>query len=212
MRSKVAIPTLLAAISLASLTAHAQVERSGDANARVMQQLQQLSGERMQLKSENDKLKSEVEDLKKQLSGTTSGQSSLQQRLKTAEANAAREAVSSQQNAESLEKMRAQMQELITRFRETAQSLKEVEADRADIRAKLQTRDREFSKCVDNNVGLYDLNKEILDRYEHKGVWNALSGKEPFTGLAKTRLENLIDDYKYRADDLHLEQARQSAK
>jgi cell division septum initiation protein DivIVA len=194
---------LIASLALiASGLASAQTQRSGDNNARAMQQLQQLSAERTQLKADNDKLKQETEELKKQLSTATSGQSSLQQRLKTAETSAAHDSAAAQQNTEALEKARSQLQELIGRFRETAQALKEVETDRNTLRGQLQTRERELSTCIDRNVGLYDLNKEVLDRLEKKGVWSSLTEKEPFTKIQRTRLENLIDGYRERAEEL----------
>jgi len=182
--------------------ANAQTQRTGDANARAMQQLQQLTGERTQLKADNDKLKQEVESLKKELTAATKEQSSLQQRLKTAESTATREATSTQQNTDALEKARSQMQELVTRFRETATTLKEVEADRTTARGQLQLRERELNTCIERNVGLYDLNKQILDRLEKKGVWSSLTEKEPFTKIQRVRLENLIDDYRERAVEL----------
>src|SRR5215831_12244239 len=130
------------AVALASPFANvnAQTQRTGDNNARAMQQLQQLTGERTQLKAENEKLKHELEELKKQLTTATSGHAALEQKLKAAEAGSARDAASNQQNSEAAEKLRGQMQELIGRFRETGQSLKEVEADRAALRGQLQVR------------------------------------------------------------------------
>jgi chromosome segregation ATPase len=183
-------------------SAAAQTQRSGDTNARAMQQLQQLSAERTQLKGDNDKLKQQVEDLKKQLSAATAAQASLQQKLKAAEASVARDAGSSQQNAEALEKMRAQMQELVTRFHDTAQQLKEVETDRNAAHGKLQADDRELTQCIDKNIGLYQLNTEVLDKLENHGMFSSLAEKEPFTQIQRTRLENLIDGYKDRALDL----------
>jgi chromosome segregation ATPase len=195
--------TWLVLFALLPLTAMAQTQRSGDNNARAMQQLQQLTVERTQLKAENDKFKQEVDELKKQLAAATAGQSALQQKLKATEASVARDSATSAQSAESLEKMRGQMQELVTRFRETATSLKEVETDRNTARAQLQTRERDLNTCVDRNVALYDLNSEVLDRLEHKGVWSSLTEKEPFTRIQRTRLENLIDEYRDRAAELH---------
>jgi cell division septum initiation protein DivIVA len=186
-------------------TANGQTQRTGDTNARAMQQLQQLTVERTQLKADNDKLKQELESLKKELTAATKDQSSLQQRLKSAELAAARDSASTQQNTETLEKLRGQMQELVGRFRETATTLKEVEGDRNTARGQLQLRERELNTCVERNVGLFDLNTQALDRLEHKGVWNSLTEKEPFTRIQRTRLENLIDDYRERAAALRLE-------
>jgi cell division septum initiation protein DivIVA len=194
----------LAFLSLAVIaTASAQTQRTGDNNARAMQQVQQLTAERVQLKAENDKLKQELESVKKQLTAATSEHSSLQQRLKVAESTASRESASTQQNTEALEKTRAQLQELIGRFRETATSLKEVETDRNTVRGQLQSRERELNTCVERNVALYELNNDVLNRLEHKGVWSSLTEREPFTQIQRTRLENLIDDYRQRASELH---------
>jgi cell division septum initiation protein DivIVA len=192
-------------VAIVNAPALAQTQRTGDTNARAMQQLQQLSSERAQLKAENDKLKQETEQLKKQLASATSEQSSLQQKLKTTEASAAHDAASNQQNSDALEKLRGQLQELIGRFRETAQSLKEVETDRTAVKGKLQTTERELNVCIERNVGLYNLNTEALDHLEKKGVWSSLAEKEPFTRIQRTRLENLIDDYRERAAELKIE-------
>lgn len=201
------LAALLFCASIAN--AEAQTQRTGDANARATQQVQQLSAERTQLKAENDKLKQEIEAIKKSLSAATSSQNALQQRLKAAESASAREGAATQQNTEALEKSRAQMQELIGRYRETAQTLKDVETDRNVARGDLKSRERELQKCVESNVGLYELNKEVLDRYEKKGMFTSLAEKEPFTQIQRTRLENLIDSYKDRAADLRLETAKQ---
>jgi chromosome segregation ATPase len=184
------------------VTVLAQTARSGDANARTSQQLQQLSAERAQLKGDNDKLTKEVADLKQQLTTATSGQAALQAKLKAAESSVARDSGSTQQNSEAMEKMRAQMQELVARYRETAQQLKEVEADRNAARGKLQTDDRELTQCIDKNVGLYQLNTEVLDKLENHGMFSSLGEKEPFTQIQRARLENLIDGYKDRALEL----------
>ena len=43
-----------------------------------------------------------------------------------------------------------------------------------------------------------------------RGFWSAVGEREPFTKLKRVELENLIDDYKYRADELRLEQQQQA--
>jgi len=191
----------------APLLAFAQTQRSGDSNARVMQQVQQLTSERTQLKAENDKLKQEAEQLKKQLSTATADHAALQSKVKTAESNAARDAASAQRDSEALEKLRTQSQELVARFRETAQSLKEVETDRTTMRGKLEATQREFAACIQNNVGLYSLSNEVLDHYEKKGMFTSMAEKEPFTRIQRTRLENLIDGYRERAAELQIKTA-----
>ena len=45
------------------------------------------------------------------------------------------------------------------------------------------------------NLALFKLANEILTRYEDFSLGNALAAKEPFTGLTRTKLENLVQGY-----------------
>ena len=45
------------------------------------------------------------------------------------------------------------------------------------------------------------MGKEILDRYENFAFGKALLAREPFTGLAKVRLEEQVQDYKDQLTD-----------
>ena len=45
------------------------------------------------------------------------------------------------------------------------------------------------------NTALFVLGNEILTRYEEFSLGNALRAKEPFIGLTRTKLENLVQDY-----------------
>lgn len=188
----------------------AQVERSGNADARVMQQVQQLTGERASLQAENAKLKQELEQLKKELHRSGTEKAAAENRAKALAANAARGESSSKQAEEQLERNRAQLQELVTKFREMAGTLRDVETDRDSTKSQLAAKEREFKTCVDRNAGLYNLNAEVLDRMANRGFWSSVSEREPFTKLKRVELENLIDDYKYRADELRLEAQQQA--
>lgn len=199
-----------AAVCSLAASAQAQVQRSGDANARVAQQLQQLSNEKIALQAENDKLEQELEQVKAQLQKSSGAAKELENRNRALQASAGRGVESNQQTEEQLEKSRAQLQELVTKFRETAQTLREVEGERVDIKSQLAVKERDYKVCVDRNAGLYELNDEVLDRLEDRGFWSRLAEREPFTRLKRTQLENLIDDYRYRVDELRLEKQRQA--
>lgn len=202
---------LLAGVSLLP-AAFAQSERSGNDTARVMQQLQQVTSERTVLKADNDKLKQEVDSLKAQLAKLQGEQGALQRQAQAALATTTRLNSASSANAEALERSRAQMQELVGRFRETAETLRDVEGDRNTARSELAARDQELKACVDKNVGLYELNSEVLARMEDRGFWSGMASKEPFTGIARTRLENLIDDYRYRVEEFRAERQKASSQ
>jgi chromosome segregation ATPase len=206
------IASLAAAIALfAALDAGAQVERSGSADTRVMQQLQQVTNERNALKAEQTKAAERVKALEQEVKKLTSANAALGARTKALEATAGRGQSANQEAEEQLTRTRGQMNELVTRFRETAQQLKDVEGERATMRGQLATRERDVKACFDRNAGLYNLNTEILDRMENRGFLSGLAEREPFTRIARTKLENLADEYRDRAAELRTEQTKADA-
>jgi hypothetical protein len=201
---------ILLAITCATTPLHAQAVRSGGDNARALQQMQQLASERTALQADNAKLKDEVADLKKKLDKAASEGAAAAARTKNLQQQSAQELDSKKQLTESLEKSRGQMQELITHFRETALNLKTVEGERNELKGQLDARNREYATCVDRNVGLYEINRETLDRLDKHGFWSGVRNAEPFTQLSRARLENLIDAYRYRVDELRVERQKKA--
>ena len=175
-----------------------------------MQQVQQLSAERTALKAENDRLKQELEQAKAELRKRAPAR--LRSRIGHVRSKRTRAAATCRpsKHEEQLERTRDQMQELVGKFRETAQTLRDVETERAGLKGQLTQRERDHKVCVDRNVGLYQLNAEILDRMENRGFWSSVAEREPFTRLKRVELENLIEDYRYRAQELQLESQRRA--
>lgn len=205
---------VLACIVALPWTAQAQTERTGSDSARVMQQAQQLqqaTAERTALQTENTGLKTEIETLKAQLAKAQGEQTALQRRVQTSEATATRLTGNTEASQAALDRSRAQLQELVEKFRETASNLNNVEIAKRNTEIELAGREQAVKSCVDRNVGLYELNSEILTRMEDRGFWSGFTEREPFTRIARTRLENLIDDYRYRVEELRVERASQVA-
>ncbi|HKE93719.1 MAG TPA: hypothetical protein VKB34_05395 [Povalibacter sp.] len=200
-----ALTTAIGALALiVAPLALAQTQRTGNADARVMQQLQQVTSERAALQAENAKLKQDLEQLRKDLGQATAARASLESRNKALTANANRGDATSKQTEEQLEHTRSQMQELIAKFRQTAQTLKDVDTERATVRSQLAAQQRDYKTCVDRSAALYNLNTEILDRMDGRGFWSSVAEHEPFTKIKRVELDNLIEDYRYRADELRV--------
>jgi len=51
------------------------------------------------------------------------------------------------------------------------------------------------------NLELYATGKEVLERYEAFGLGRAIVAREPFTGLAKVKLEEQIQGYQNKLLD-----------
>ena len=69
----------------------------------------------------------------------------------------------------------------------------------------MSAKSREFQVCATNNVKLYHASLEMLDLYQKKGVADALQQDEPFIQLKRVQLENLVQDYKFKVEDLRVE-------
>ncbi len=196
------VPALVLVAAAASAPAPAQTARSGgNANAQLMEQMQQLASERTSLQAENERLKSQLADVTKDRDALKSGQQALDRRARDAATALAHSNAERESGDQELTQTRAKMQELIAKFRETIQKMRDIETDSATTKQTLATRERELSVCIDRNVALYHLNDEILTRMDKQGVWSSLAQAEPFTRIKRIQNENLVDDYRARAQD-----------
>jgi chromosome segregation ATPase len=183
-------------------TALAQTARSGSTgNAQLMQQLQQLASERTSLQAENARMKKELGEITKERDSLKSGRAALDQRSKASEVAIARNAKERETAEAENAKLKERMQELIAKFRETAQTLRDVEAERTTFKQSLAMKDQELTSCAQRNEALFKLNGEVLTRFESQGFWSRAAAAEPFTRLKRVELQNLVDDYKYRAEE-----------
>ena len=167
--------------------ANANAQKNAMAKAQFM--LRQATTEKEAAQQQATALQQQVDRLTRDLAATQSAASAGQQKLQTgfnetAEQWRQRDAKQSGQLAE----LRAQLKEQV--------------AQRAAAEEQLQVQTGNFNVCYGNNKQLLDLNHELLDRYQNKGVFAALRQQEPFTGRAQVEVENLVQDYRYKIDDL----------
>lgn len=183
----------------------AQTARSGGGqSAQVMQQLQQLASERTAMQAEQARLKKELDEVKKERDALKAKQTTAvatQRARAESEAAAARAAREKESMESELTKSKARMEDLVTKFRETATTLREVEVDRTTVKQAMARQEQELNACVAANNGLYELNDEVLTRFGNQGFWSSLGKVEPFTRLKRVQLDNLIDGYRTRAQD-----------
>jgi chromosome segregation ATPase len=198
----IAVAAFAALATFQSFATFAQVERSGGETQKFMQQYQQIAAEKTALQAQVAQLKKDLEASKADLAAGAKDREALKARASGAAASAAAVAqlTASKEAAEkNLETYKQRMSELVARFRETAVTLKEVEADRNKLRQEVGERNAAFDKCAESNVKLYEISNEVLDRYEHVGLFTKASEEEPFTRITRTRIENLVDEYRESA-------------
>lgn len=104
-----------------------------------------------------------------------------------------------------LETESAQMKESLQKLEATqgqaVEIAKKTEAERAKLAGQVIELQRKVADRETKNLALYKLANEILTRYEHFGLGDALAAKEPFTGLARVKLENYVQDYQDKIAD-----------
>ena len=76
------------------------------------------------------------------------------------------------------------------------------EAQRAKLASEAIILKRKVDDRERKNLELYKTANEVLTRYEKFGLGEALTAKEPFTGITRVKLENQVQDYQDKiADD-----------
>jgi chromosome segregation ATPase len=206
---------MLAAIcaTLAATAAVAQVQRSGGgggggaANAQLMMQYQQADAERTQLKAENTKLKKDLDDLKKQLDAATKQAVASKAGVSRDAAQLAAAQAANERSGKDLADSKAKMQELVGKFRETITQMRGIESERSQLQQQLAQSKTALDQCADRNYSLYQVDNEVLDRYAHEGAFSHMASAEPFTRIKRTQIDNLVLEYKERAEELRVKKA-----
>lgn len=204
VRLRIAIGLALCAAAAPAL---AQIQRSGGAageSQKIMQQYQQLAGEKAALQSQVAQMKKDLDEAKSTLAAVKKERDALKSQVGSAAAATAQSVAAKQATEKSLDQYKQRMTELVARFKETATNLKEVESDRTKLQNDLRERSSAYDKCAEDNLGLFEINGDLLDRYEHVGLFTKVSASEPFTKITRTRIENLVDEYRARALELRV--------
>jgi chromosome segregation ATPase len=192
-----------ALLVLGALPAQAEVRRpaGGAASAQVQALLQQISAERDTLKADNTRLKADLD--KAQQAQKTAETAATAGADEATRLRAALAAFQTQNEA-----LRAQLGQSQTAFGSLRSEHAATQAELKQAQGKGQALDGELGECrarVDTLIGhnrrLFDIGNELLDRFEKKGVWASLREAEPFTGLKRVELENIVQDYRFAIDD-----------
>jgi chromosome segregation ATPase len=190
-------------LGLSSLiSAHGQAPRSGGESQLMMQQYQQLAAERTQLKAQLEQLQKTLDGTKSELADVKKQRDALKGRADNGSAAVMQANAGRQAAEQALEQWKVRTNELVSRFRDTAQSLKQTETERGSLQRELAERNLAYDKCARDNLSLSELTDEVLNRYEHVGLFTRVGASEPFTKITKARIDNLVDDYRARVLEL----------
>ncbi len=206
------LATLVASMGLLwASEPYAQTARSGGGEAqKFMQQYQQLAAEKSALQAQNDQLKKDLDKANGDLAAMKKERDLAKAHTGVPAATVAQITAGKETAEKNLETYKQRMTELVARYRELGGNLKEVESDRTKLNKELGDKSAAFDKCAQDNLGLYDVTNEILNRYEHVGLFTRVSADEPITRITRTRIENMVDEYRARALELKVKKPTQS--
>ena len=179
------------------------VSRADDAKVKetlraLTLRLRAAETEQASLQAGKAQLEQEKKALTEKTDLLTKGAEADKATITTLTSRAAEQETTINQTKDSLAKWKAAHEQIST----AAQKLK-TERDKAvseTIVAKRAVADREMK-----NRELYRLANEILTRYEKFGLGDALAAREPFTGITRTKLENLVQDYSDKIADARVQ-------
>lgn len=84
---------------------------------------------------------------------------------------------------------------------DTDKSLSEMTASRGQVQQTLDD-------CRIRNREMRDLVDELMTKYREVGFWDVLKRREPFTGLRRAQVDNLLESVRERAEDAQVTRAR----
>lgn len=183
-------------LSLLALTGHAQ--EADPALARFRDQLRNLT---LQLRT----AQTEKAAVQAQLAESQQKEKSLQQTVdaQTKSLTELKDMTDQQigQLQDKLTKMdasltasRAEIKKWEAGFNEVRAVAEKKESERAALYTKSVKLEQKVAAHERKNLALAKVSKEILDRYEKFGLGTALAGRETFIGIARTKIETLVQD------------------
>lgn len=93
-----------------------------------------------------------------------------------------------------------QLADSVALQRATAQTLAQTESAKKRTEGELSGTVRDLQSCQTHNGSLYTLGREMMQKYRDKSCQDALAQAEPFTGLKKVEVENLLEIWRDRLD------------
>lgn len=201
-RLTLVICLLLAGVEVSSANERT-ASREREMLRRMQQQVQQTEQARAQAEQEKaaaladkDTAERELEKFgatKRQLAGERAARSRMEAELK------ARQTENDALKAR-LAETEKQLADSVALQQSTAQTLAQTEATKKQTEGVLSGTVRDLQSCQTHNGSLYTLGREMMQKYRDKSCQDALAQAEPFTGLKKVEVENLLETWRDRLD------------
>ena len=94
----------------------------------------------------------------------------------------------------------ARLNQALSEWKNAYNQVAQLATTKEEARAKLALQVALLQRTIDDreakNIELFKTGSEILIRYEKFGLGDAIGAKEPFIGLSRVKLQELVQDYK----------------
>ena len=145
---------------------------------KAQRMLRQMALERDAMQAENARLKGEIEALNGKLGGLK----------KSSEAALVKSHVNNASLNESL--------------LQSTQDLRNLESEKNQLQETIDGQTQLIESCEDKNARMVQINRELLVHYEKKGILDAVLQREPLTQLKRVEVENIVQEYQEKIDQL----------
>lgn len=203
VNSKITLACVLVVLAwLAGSESQAQVtRRDSGGDARLQALVNQLNNDKSVLQAENTRLEAALAKAEQALETEKRRSEASQTKVRNTENELGRYRQSNAQVNEAYGQLQNRFEELVARFRETAEVLRSMEQERNELSGGLNEMRNNYMTCRRHNLELYETSLEVLDAFEGRGALGKLAEKEPFTRLARVKVENIADQYRYALED-----------
>jgi uncharacterized protein YxeA len=88
---------------------------------------------------------------------------------------------------------------------DSQKEISQLSGAKKDLEKNLARNQDKLERCTNANKELTSISKELLVKYKNKGVVSALAAKEPLTQIKKVELEEYVQEYSDKIDNLKVE-------
>lgn len=198
------LPVLAGAQGSTDRAAERAARRAQQQIQALQQQLEQAEAAKVAAQKERDDLKQRLATREQAEARAAATQRQSQQQAK--ELEAARDALSAR--VPDLERQLADQRQasvavVATKDRELAAAARrqqDLEGERSAWQQRFVQQARLNTECMDRNERLVSLGGELLQRWQRKGVQEAMQQREPLLGFRDVEMFNLVQEYRDRLE------------
>ncbi|MBI1397120.1 MAG: hypothetical protein GC151_14185 [Betaproteobacteria bacterium] len=192
-----------------------QASRDRELLRRATAALREAEDRNATMAAENAKLQAEIQKLKRSAAKIEDSLSAERKRLSRAagdlgETKADLDRVKGEKDAlqAKLDATEAELQRTSDELARTTGALDAAKAQLDATSGQLEKKTAANASCEQMNDKLYGIATDLLAKYRKVGFWDVFKRREPFTGVRRVEVENLLEDYRDKADRNHVTSPR----